>query len=329
MKLIKIVDEVIAVESHEEFAALMDELYSFGDISIGFQNLTKNKQVKLINSLVIMESVTRDYNLGPSKFLYKRLKENINEIENKILNRQANATERRIYSAYASRCLFHNVPINKDILNMCVMQIIESKDDLTEDSVFAFMQYALNYICQTEDREIKIIAEGGVNILYTMAGVVNRIYINRQFEKYLDFSLNKEDTETLIVWFMCALLHEVQHIRQYQDLRGNTDLDNSQMFKEVVVRRHNPKFYEKKHDSFAIERQANQYAYDFVHYFLKNIIDENRINEIINEYGLEKMIKEKDLGDKIDKLYLKLLHKRFDEIQEEKNFYEGLKPSRK
>lgn len=329
MKLIEIVDEVNAVRSNEEFAVLMNELYSFGDISVGFLKLSKDEQVKLISSLVIMESLSRDFNFGPVNSLYERLKENINETENKILNRQANATERRIYSAYISRCIFHEVKINKKAVNMCAMQIITNNDELCEDNIFVFMQYALNCICQEEDREVEFIARDGENGLWTISGVVNKIYINRHFEEYLYFSLNKEDVENLIVWFVFALLHEVQHIRQYRDLRGNTDLDNSQVFKEIIVGINNPEFYKENHDSFSIEKQANQYAYDFVHYFLKNIIDENRINEIISEYGYDKAIEKKEVGDKIDKYYSKLVAKHFDEIQDGKKLYEELKPSRK
>lgn len=329
MKLIEIVDEIDAVRSNEEFAALMNELYSFGDISVGFLKLSKAEQVKLTGSLVIMESLSRDFSFGPVNSLYERLKENINEIENKILNGQANAAERRMYSAYISRCIFHEVKINKKAVNMCAMQIISNNDELCEDNVFVFMQYALNCICQEEDREIEFIARDGGFGLWTISAVVNKIYINRQIEEYLYFSLNKEDVENLIVWFTFALLHEVQHIRQFRDLRGNSDLDNSQVFKEIIVGINNPEFYKENHDSFAIEKQANQYAYDFIHYFLKDIINENRLNEIINEYGFEKMINEKDLGDKIDEYYSKLVAKHFDEIQEGKKNYEGLKPSRK
>lgn len=88
-----------------------------------------------------------------------------------------------------------------------------------------------------------------------------------------DESLSEEDYYYLIVYHTFAILHEYAHSKQMLMLVDNKEYEESSRIREEIVVLHcSPSFYEKYHNNFLIEKEADQFALQNLAGVLQNMI---------------------------------------------------------
>lgn len=88
-------------------------------------------------------------------------------------------------------------------------------------------------------------------------------------------SLSKDDYYYLLFYNTYGILHEYLHSRQMLMLvNGEDSLDLSRIRKEVVVLYLAHDFYEKYHNNFKIENDADDFAFHYLSFVLKGMVPE-------------------------------------------------------
>jgi len=204
--------------------------------------------------------------------------------------------------------------------------------------LFIIMQDIVNKLNKEYNKDCSLIFSEQDSLACTNWIIKEYKYkISLNAEKYYDsYTLKQIDDIDLLKTFsyhIFIILHEYRHLLQNEYMRNHDDnLSKIYKFELFLIIMQN-KFYSKNHNSYYIEKEANNFAYDNFYKYIKNYfsdkwIDESYLKEFINEvfcvenvnnksfilkYKLLKKTHEHLSKKNIKTKKLKIYHSAFDE----------------
>lgn len=141
--------------------------------------------------------------------------------------------------------------------------------------------------------------------------------INVSYSLYYDLleknKISKKDYYYLMVYQVYSLLHEFYHSIQFDLFNDNKNYDDLEnLKKELVVLTKNREFYDKYHNNFKFEKEADEFAIKYLKAFLKDIIPLNMLN-----FSLKKILSQiKKINDKnLDEdVFKRLLNEEYEKV---------------
>ena len=93
--------------------------------------------------------------------------------------------------------------------------------------------------------------------------------------------LNNEDYVRMLCYQSFALFHEIKHLEQLTLLQNANDEYTKRIQREIVVNEEYPDFYNKFHNYFQMEKEADSFAIEYLRKCCKSFIPQKELEEFI------------------------------------------------
>ena len=299
-----------------------------------FYKLSTHKKYEIIYICVRYIKYNKNIKNGNIDKIYNMYKILLHKLQYNKLNFK----EKSIYEVITKILIYseefeHNKWFNKysnDYLQNRISKI-------SINNLFLIMQDVLNDLNKKYNKNYKIGFSNSDDIAYVSWTdkenrwkiMIGQIFID-DFKKWLKSEKSIEET---ISYTIFIILHEFKHLLQIDDYFINNTVGSSKYIKEVFMIDQTNGFYNKYHDNFITEKEANVFAYNYLFDYLYKYIDFNKkdvekyiIRRFtiwpINKKGFlliyKSIIKYIELNDKVK---LKNVEDFFEQIHELKKEY--------
>lgn len=218
--------------------------------------------------------------------------------------------EQKLLKKYlVNTILYDNIKLNKDTLAILFNKYILSQDFFSTSDLLLYTQHLFDFLNENQGNNIKL------NFAYTDAIMEARKTPNSGNTIKIDKAIfeskqiiKKKVFYNLLMEITFGLLHETFHIRQFEYLARVENIEQEELFNDLLIAT-NTKEYKKYHDSLLLEKTANEYAINNLHYILQKIVPEEKL--ISYQNTLRKKIKLKP-----SKKYIQRQHQLIQEAKD-------------
>lgn len=244
-------------------------------------SLSLEEKNEILNKLVYLKC----YNQREE--CINKLDEIYNYLNQKVKNDNLNKIEHELFIKLTSRYIINNIPVDDDLLNAYTYKyVLKNPNYIPEEIVFLINSFRI-FLNTYFNKKIKFKFKNLFHIDYEFGTPINKkndhFLVNVCAFKKLIHSKNfsKIDYNNHLTYITYILIHEYAHVLQ-QDYIVRNDNDITENYKlEYLIMKNNPNIYEKYHDYFDIEYEADLYAKQYIIYFLMNIISINELQDCI------------------------------------------------
>lgn len=207
--------------------------------------------------------------------------------------------ENDLFLGLSSRYITNNEELDDDLLNEYVNNYLLKNPEYKGEEIIIYLNYFRCFLNSFYNKEVIFDFQNrfhngyefGIpiesNLQYMMVNVC-------AFRKILNNIHTIESYYCHLVHISFSMLHEYAHLLQkdYINNYNNQKTENYIIEKEIM--KEDNEFYKKYHDYFEIEKEADEFAYTHINYFLDGIIPKEQL-----KYYLEIILKKIELR-KID-----------------------------
>lgn len=247
------------------------------------------------------------------KLVINEVEKAFNNLYDKCRNNELNEQEAKALLSILANYSLEGLPIPDDILSIYLNNyLFVQKRFYVADEIVLLTNYMVMFLNQLTNSNIRLnYTLDYINSLMVMGKKDGNYVLNvRANDLRLIMMRGKlqKDAYCYILLFQAyAILHEYLHTKYMQWVIDGTDFgDLERIKKEMIIIINNHEFYEANHDSFIIEKDADQFALKYLKSMLKGILS-------LSEY--EKAMEQ--LKVVLDKLYAKIDPNFEEKLEEE------------
>ncbi len=205
----------------------------------------------------------------------------------------------------------NNLYINKDAVSSYFNSCFLNKKKYTLDDLNILFQetykFLMNYFNEPYEK-IKLSNNYNNNTYYYHQKMILEVSKDI-YEHAKSKAISEEEFTKLAVRQTWSLAHEFAHTAINKYVERNNDKDNI-FFRESVINLFDNEFYEKNHNNFQTEIEANSFALCFTRYLLKDILDEKIVTLEIDKKreeisSLKTNITKKNINDEYENILRK------------------------
>lgn len=206
----------------------------------------------------------------------------LKNLKQKCLNNELDDTERIMYALILASSLVNNCCIN---LSDCSDYIanIYNKGHIyhTYEEVFLIIANTLNILNKEYNSNVALVFDENRNNIcsYRYEDGRKEIVIGSILKYVINRFANKENLTyySIVYYVVFAIMHEFYHSIQFPyGVQNSFDLDNPTYRKEGLVALFNKDFYNKFHNNFSFEIDADEFAFSNIESYISELMDDKK-----------------------------------------------------
>lgn len=240
----------------------------------------------LLNFLSIINVLkdSKDKLNEDEKLLLEKYEQMVNLLKQKCLDNELDNMERIIYLLLLSNSLINNYrndfPDIFDYMNNTSDGIIY----YSSEEIFLIMAYTLHRLNQEYNNDVFLIFDEDKNEICSYRYYKGRkeIVVGGILIRIINFFANKKNSRyfTLLYYSVLVVMHEFFHSIQFpKGIQNPLSVENTTYRKEGLIALFKTDFYNRFHNNFCFEQDANEFAFTNINDLLLRFMDEKRIKK--------------------------------------------------
>jgi len=262
----------------------IDKMYDIVKGNKLLMDLSRKDQMDFLNNISFLKGfdineltkkeqiIIEDYDNMIEKLLYKCRIKTLSESELKVL------------LFIMSYCSLNNNSFEDEDINVYFNNYFYNGSTyfLVEELIL-FNNSIVSFIGKMMNIDVKLNYNKFVEVPFCINKNNDVAEITASYDMYSELfeldTISKEDFYYLLVYQSYALLHEFYHTIQIELVMNNKNYDDiERLEKELVILTKNKEFYNKYHNNFKIEKEADNFALESLKHLLKDVIPLEMLN---------------------------------------------------
>lgn len=258
-----------------------------------YNSLEWKEKVKLLEKIINIKTNNNESDKSDIKEIDLLFSYLIQKISTKKLTEQEN----ELFLGISSRYLINNIKIDDNIINDYVCNYLSNNRQYKPEEIIIYLNYFRCYFNNFFNKKITFNFKNRMHTDYEFGIPINpkieQMMVNVCiFKKLLDKQeLDKQRYFHHLVIIAFLIIHEYIHILQkdYIDKNYYNEKSAENYIIESLIMKIDKQFYQKYHDYFNMEYDADEYAIMYVPYFLNGIVPNEDIKCYLEWIENEKM----------------------------------------
>lgn len=240
---------------------------------------------EFIENFFIMINVLykfRDELNDNEKLILDKYESMLKNLKQKCLNNELNNTERIMYALILARSLVNNCCVNLSVCSDYITNVYNKGIIYyTSEEVYLILANTLNILNKEYNSNVALVFnEDKKNICgYRYEDGRKEIVIGRILIYVINRFANKKNLTyySIVYYVVFAIMHEFYHSLQFPYGVQNSMIAKNPIYrKEGLVTLFNQDFYNKFHNNFSFEIDADQFAFSNIESFISELMDDKK-----------------------------------------------------
>ena len=256
---------------------------SYKDFVIYFFKLNDNEKKYIIKNVYNY----RSNNFTPKNKTFDMLNNMYEILLQKIKYNELNGMERNIYEYINAYLIYYNKFETNMVFDLyCDKYLSNITINNINNKILLITQNVVDILNKKYHLDVKIVNASYEYETKVLASVdifskQNEIFINKNMSK---IEVDNKNLFLSVARIIFIILHEYKHILQYYDIINSKSITNKSLIDKVYLREITYDFYNKYHNYFFTERNANDFAFSVLKIFLMKYFD-NDIYTFVDNYN--------------------------------------------